>query len=90
MALPDLSGGKNYVDGLVLTEQDLDDLFLDELNAKYFTQNTVTLADNTSSVADVFTLTASTNTIVAIEYSRQEIYRCWVYPWLCFHLPPQY
>lgn len=69
MSLPDLLAAKAYVDGSVLTEQDLDDLFLDELDTKYFNQLSVTLADNTSSVDTVFSVSAATNTVVAIEYS---------------------
>jgi len=69
MALPNISGAKTYVDGSILTEQNLDEIFLDELHTLFFIQTSTTLADNTSSAAVIFSETASSATAIQVEYS---------------------
>lgn len=69
MSLPDLNGEKTYADGNILTEQDLDTMFIDELHSKFFNQTSTTLADNTSSATAIFSVTASSNTAMQVEYS---------------------
>jgi len=69
MAMPDITANKNYADNTILLEQDLDDLFIDQIETLYINQTTVTLADNTASPTSIFAVSASSNTAIRVHYS---------------------